>query len=187
MGWLALRHSVSVCFFASLLSVLTAQAQITNLTNSTSTPIPGAGHDYLGMLNETVNPGNGSVSVRIPIPVPPGRGLSVPLTFAYDSNGVIPPWDNSSPTGWGSNAGCLSQGGWTYTVPLLGVRSGELTKTIGSPPITYHCFYWYDYIFLDTNGTRHPMGMVGLQTPDSCAKLFVPHLDGGDGGFIGNA
>jgi len=37
-------------------------AQITNVTNQTSTPIPGAGHDYIHMLNETVNPANGSVS-----------------------------------------------------------------------------------------------------------------------------
>jgi len=29
-----------------------ASAQIENVTNSTSTPIPGAGHDYIKMLSE---------------------------------------------------------------------------------------------------------------------------------------
>ena len=38
-----------------------AFAQITNVTNDTSTPIPGAGHDYVKLLSQTVNPANGSV------------------------------------------------------------------------------------------------------------------------------
>jgi hypothetical protein len=32
-------------------------AQITNVTNDQATPIPGVGHDYIKMLNETVSPG----------------------------------------------------------------------------------------------------------------------------------
>ena len=62
--------------------------QITNVTNDTSTPIPGAGHDYFKLLNETVNPANGSLSLRIGVPMPPGRRLTVPFSFDYDSNGV---------------------------------------------------------------------------------------------------
>jgi len=38
-----------------------ASGQVSNVTNMTSTPIPGSGHDYIQMLNETVNPANGSV------------------------------------------------------------------------------------------------------------------------------
>ena len=41
---------------AFLAFALCASAQITNVTNSTSTPIPGAGHDYIKMLSETVEP-----------------------------------------------------------------------------------------------------------------------------------
>jgi len=32
----------------------TAQAQISNVSDVEATPIPGAGHHYMGMLNETV-------------------------------------------------------------------------------------------------------------------------------------
>jgi hypothetical protein len=64
---------------ASLLLAGTAQAQVTNVTNNTSTPIHGAGHDYVKMLSETVNPSNGSLSLRIQVPTPGGRGLSYPF------------------------------------------------------------------------------------------------------------
>jgi hypothetical protein len=52
------------------LTVVSARAQITNVTNDQSTPIPGAGHDYIHLLSETVNPSNGSVSIRIQPPMP---------------------------------------------------------------------------------------------------------------------
>ncbi len=66
-----------------------ASAQITNVTNSTSTPTPGSGHNYIKMLNETVNPANGSVSIRVDTPVAPGRQLTLPFNFQYDSNGAL--------------------------------------------------------------------------------------------------
>jgi hypothetical protein len=70
------------------LTVSASRAQIANVTDSTSTPVPGLGHDYIHMLAETVNPANGSVSLRIHVPLPPGRNLTLPFAFAYDSNGV---------------------------------------------------------------------------------------------------
>ncbi len=42
--------------------------QVTNVTNSTSTPTPGSGHDYINMVNEAVNPANGAVSIRVETP-----------------------------------------------------------------------------------------------------------------------
>ena len=68
-------------FWALLLFPCLAWGQVTNVTNETSTPIPGAGHDYIKMVSETVNPANGSVSLRIGVPVPPGRGLTLPFSF----------------------------------------------------------------------------------------------------------
>src|SRR5713226_1206773 len=61
--------------------------QITNL-NTASTPVAGSGHDYMHMLNETVNPRDGSLSMRIHVNPPRGRLLSLPFAFAYDSNGA---------------------------------------------------------------------------------------------------
>lgn len=106
-------RGLAVILFAGLLMpVSLAFGQITNVTDDQSTPIPGAGHDYIHMLTETVNPANGSVSLRIQVPVPKGRGLTLPFAFAYDSNGVN--HAVSSAPGfviWASNTSYLSQGG----------------------------------------------------------------------------
>jgi hypothetical protein len=79
-------------------------------------PIAGAGHDYLGRLNETVNPATGAVSVRISVPVPPARGITVPFTFGYDSNTAQ---HFVGGLGLTDNGAYLAQGGWSYMVPAL--------------------------------------------------------------------
>src|SRR5208283_1585603 len=104
----------SVCLL--LLSAPFLSAQILNVTNATSTPIPGAGHDYIKMLTETVNPANGSVSIRIQVPIPPSLGITLPFAFAYDSDGVHHPESMGNSTiEWFSNSGYLSQGGWGFS------------------------------------------------------------------------
>jgi hypothetical protein len=47
------------------LGASSALGQIANVTNDQATPIPDAGHDYIHLSSETVNPSNGSVSIRI--------------------------------------------------------------------------------------------------------------------------
>lgn len=81
---------LSVCISIVLVFTLAPAclAQLPTVTNATSTPIPGAGHDYLGGPAETVNPASGAVSIRIPVTVPRGRGITLPFSFAYDSSGV---------------------------------------------------------------------------------------------------
>jgi hypothetical protein len=61
-------------------------AQVSAVTQDQAPPIPGAGHDYINLLDETVNPSSGSVSIRIRVPMPAGRSLTLPFAFAYDSN-----------------------------------------------------------------------------------------------------
>src|SRR5262249_12844930 len=75
---------IFIFFFFSPISY----GQVVGLTDQTTTPSPGAGHDYIGMLNETVSPSSGSLSFRIGVPTPPGRKLSLPFAFEYDSNGA---------------------------------------------------------------------------------------------------
>jgi len=60
-----------------------------SVNNGTSTPIPGAGHNYIELLNETVDPANGSLSLNFGFDVPPGRGVTVPFAFTYHSNGAM--------------------------------------------------------------------------------------------------
>src|SRR5947207_14339808 len=62
-----------VCCCSVVLAGSLSWAQITNVTDETSTPLPGTGHDYIGLLSETVNPANGSISLRINAPLPKGR------------------------------------------------------------------------------------------------------------------
>src|SRR5690242_9521719 len=98
-----------------------ARAQLPPVASTTSTPIPGAGHDYLGTVNETVNPANGSLSIRIPVTMPPGRGVTLPFSFSYDSNGVNY-LTMASRTGtlahWLTTSSVVSQAGWGNTAPV---------------------------------------------------------------------
>ena len=89
------------CYAAFALAILLgiaawpANAQVINVgnINIATTPTPGSGHDYLKMINETVNPANGSLSLRIDAPEPQQRGdLNFPYhIFGYDSDGVSLP------------------------------------------------------------------------------------------------
>ena len=83
---------------ALLLASVFLSAQTINVgpINVATQPSPGSGHDYIHMLDETVNPANGSVSVRVEAPVPQQRGdVNFPYyIFGYDSSGVSLPTGN---------------------------------------------------------------------------------------------
>ena len=128
----SLVRCAGMAFCSTVLLASFAFAQITNVTDDQSTPTPGAGHDYIHLLNETVNPANGSLSIRIGVPTVKGRGISLPFSFNYDSNGVnhlINPLSISDalPSDgsvvyqmpWTSDLSNLSSGGWSYGVPQL--------------------------------------------------------------------
>jgi hypothetical protein len=138
-SFVALVFSVtSLCF-----------GQLTNVTGDQAPPIEGAGHDYIKMLNETVNPGNGSVSIRISVPVPPGRGITVPFSFGYDSNAAL----HFAIIGWKDNLGFLGQGGWSYRLPVLSVNVNANVSQNGQSI----CKYFTDYILTDLQGASHAL------------------------------
>ena len=152
---------LSLCFSASSTS-----AQILDITNSTSVPIPGVGHDYIHLYSETVDPANGSVSLRISVPVPPGRGLTLPFSFAYDSQGVYLP--SKIGTGLGSNNfDYLAQAGWSYTIPRFNTRSNEIMVQNGVSPHDATCTYTSNFTFQDATGGRHSLGLFtkGVSPP----------------------
>ena len=179
--------SLMVCLCSALLCLLILPSvvfgQIANVTNDTSTPIPGVGHDYIKLFNETVNPSNGSVSLRIGIPSPPGRMSSLPFAFAYDSNGAH--MGQSIVPGWGSlatNKSFLSSGGWTYAVPMLSDLAGSVTTVRNNVPFT--CYYYSGYVFNDPTGGRHALGLAVAQTGTVDCTRVTPtpysRLSGGD-------
>src|SRR6266478_6254567 len=166
-----------------LLFVSPARAQITNVTDTTSTPIPGAGHDYIHILNETVNPANGSVSLRIQVPTPPGRKMSLPFAFAYDSGGAqhLQP-DGTGLNFWVDNTAYLDKGGWSYSVPMI----SELQVT--EPAGQGRCTYYSNYVFQDETGGRHPLylSIDAASAPCAQATPIVPvqKFSGGDDFYL---
>jgi len=116
-------YQIFLAICISLFALITAQAQVATLDNTTVTPTPGVGHDYIQMLSEIVNPANGSVSLRIQLPVASGRGITLPFSIGYDSNSVhhlLPGnYPNYGTAYWASNTSYLAQGGWSYSVPTV--------------------------------------------------------------------
>src|SRR5437016_4335467 len=140
-----------------------SQAQLIAVTNSTSTPIPGSGHDYIRMFSETVDPANGTLNFVLQVPIPPGRGLSVPFSFVYNSNGVEFPIPSTTlgDSSWGTSkidiGPKLTQGGWSYSVPLLTYVS--LTQLI--QPNT-SCQTMTGFVFQNPTGGRHSLDVAHL-------------------------
>src|ERR1700722_5860972 len=114
-----------------LVFVFTSNAypQMPPSSSTTSTPVPGVGHDYLGEIGETVDPGTGSVRIGVSATMPPGRGLTLPFSFAYDSNGVnYVTRQGGGYLTWGlPSSTIVSTGGWSESAPA--VTATELTWT----------------------------------------------------------
>src|ERR1700683_314321 len=164
-----------------LLTFSAAHSQITNVTDDTATPIEGAGHDYIKMVSETVNPANGSVSLRIQVPVPKGRGITMPFAFSYDSNSVhhliSAYYPNYGQALWTSNIGYLSQGGWHYSVPRASAAYWGVTA--GTYPNFYTCNTYSGYTFSDASGSQHALGL-GTQYSANGSCPQSPVASGGD-------
>ena len=141
----------------------------TTVTGETATPIPGAGHDYIHLLSETVDPSSGSVSLNIQVPVPKSRGITLPFSFTYSSAGVY----HLDGTGyWASDSiyparGTLHEGGWEYSVPSASYSNwtwnvpsacGDPNCNSGSAP-GGSCEYWSNYTFTDPSGATHNLGL----------------------------
>jgi YD repeat-containing protein len=166
---------------ALILTSGTARAQFTAVTGSTQTPAGGVGHDYIRMLNETVDPSSGNVSVRLPALMPAGRKLTVPLSFNYDSNGAFileaqgwstglatPIWTNdpTQPYGWSFAPPQLS---WTGSVAFM--VDPQDSTILG-------CNLSTGYVFQDPSGTRHSLpisyayAQIASQNPGTNACQF---------------
>ena len=141
-------------FLSLLFLPLTVQAQLGPVDGATATPIPGTGHDYLQDMAETVNPADGSLSVRIKTPTPSGRGIAVPFSINYDSNGVHEPQDDlEGGVDWASNTRYTSSAGWIYGMPRLDVTAIIEHVTVNGKPS--ECLVLTSYSFQDSQGTRH--------------------------------
>ena len=170
-----LRTAVAAALTALLTPCLLAQ--ISNLTEQTSTPIPGAGHDYIHLLSDTVNLASGTVSIRIAPPMPKGRLLNLPFSFSYDSGSAIQLTPETAGSAqWATDSGYLSQGGWNYSVPNANMSNWSYTgMTQGGNQQNYMCYYTNGVMYRDSNGGAHSL-QVGVG--DS-------NMSGGFGSYLG--
>jgi len=174
-----------VLLTVAILLTAALRAQMPSSSSTTSTPVPGVGHDYLGAIAETVNPANGSVSIRITATMPPGRGLTLPFSFAYDSNGVnyVTPsvggglaWEIPSST-------IVSTGGWSESVPVVSANylAWTATREGGSREA---CYAYVNYVYQDASGNRHDLNLTNFKgnAQDDACTYDTAHWPAGFGG-----
>src|SRR5207302_668959 len=115
------------------------------------------GHDYIHLLNETVNPATGALSIRVDLPVPSGRGPTLQFSIGYDSNAArhyAPPNSGTA----GSNTSYLGQGGWSYITPELTLHENDNVRW-SSQSQRYDCYYFTDYMMTHGNGLNYSLGI----------------------------
>jgi RHS repeat-associated protein len=159
-----------VLLLLALFILRPALAQITNVTPDQAPPVPGVGHDYVHMLNETVNPSNGAVSIRIGTPVPAARGLSIPFTFGYDSNAALHMSNGTNI----DNSGILSKSGWSYILPALFFQEHEIEYTPQGGGGQSMCYFYNDFEFQDPSGTTHNLGLSVFQPNNTTVCTYLP-------------
>lgn len=184
-----LRLSLSICLF--LLVCSSVFGQIAGGGDDVATPIPGAGHDYIHLLSETVSPENGTVSVNIKLPTAAGRGISFPFSLIYNS-GLANHFYTDSIGGayFSPDWGGMFRGGWNNSLPLLTYQAWVLPW---SPPPHIspgNCYYSTGYTFYDSAGAGHALGLATTSPPvqlyDYCSGIssipggFTSYNYGGD-------
>lgn len=146
--------------------VTTSTAQIIAPSDTIASPVPGIGHDYIKMLNETVNPENGAVNFSISIPTPPGRGLNFPFSLQYNSNQALfltPAFQNSNyGLQWFNGIGEFDQGAWSYNVPILSRKPYVYSVTWDPQGDTIKCGVVDSYVFTAPDGSQHPEALANI-------------------------
>ena len=154
----------------------------TDITYTPQIPTHGVGHDYINLLNETVNPADGNVDLTINIPLPKDRGITIPFSLVYSSStlGVM---NNRSLQDF------LSFAGWSYTFPVLSYVQGKfqigtVNEADGNNEPQY-CYYSSDYTFhAPGTGSQHSLGLSQTNPygyPENGAVCgTIPALVGGD-------
>jgi RHS repeat-associated protein len=184
--WFFVRILAAAVSLVALFASLSAECQITSITDQTSTPVPGSGHDYIQDLSEIVNPANGAVSIRIKLPTAKARGFTLPFYIAYDTNGTQLPLPSSTLTSWvpdtpapsaPSDFSPFSSGGWTYSIPLA---SWTLDAVYQAQPEAL-CEFSAGYMFYDPTGARHALYVGTELVNPSNVSVNNPNCQGGFG------
>jgi hypothetical protein len=149
-----------------------ARAQTGNLGDAVAHPVPGAGHDYIHGLNETVNPANGSLNIKIDLPLPASRGLTMPFALTYNSGEVHQATPGPSAGGMMDSSTPSSRAqngyGWSDTLPYVSA-SVILTAVYSEPSggtsgygAVGTCPVSTFYNFYEPSGESHMLGIAAL-------------------------
>lgn len=157
-------------------------AQVSGYNDNTSTPVRGVGHDYIHLLNETVNPANGSISLRVRVPIAKGRGLTMPFSFAYDSSATWSPQPDGGPgASFGTTSSrFLEADGWSYGLPTA---TSLYIGTGGGTP-QQQCPTQTGYTFQDSTGSIYSLGLITFDQMYRYQGIYPCHgeLDTTSGG-----
>jgi RHS repeat-associated protein len=172
---------------------------LNSVNDQTQMPIPGSGHDYQHLLGETVNYSNGSVSFKISFPTAPGRGISLPYFWSYNSasvnqllsvDGNTPQWNNNDGLPWSQQDGLNLSGG----TPYVSIQLFSISPPYGPPGDTLvPCNYQSGMTFTDSEGVTHNLntGAVAPQYSFSGSQYIAtcystPNVlqPGGDGQVV---
>jgi len=152
-------------------------AQVPDPAVSTAAPVPGAGHNYIGVGVEIVNPADGLLTFDLPIKTPAGRQLSLPFGFRYSSSEQFYLTNNFG----GTTSGYLHYlarpplpwevNGWSYDLPALSGTArifAHWQTPIGSPPTSYidhQCDVSQNFTFRGIGGAQYTLNL-GTQWVD---------------------
>src|SRR5579864_8746030 len=174
-------HRLTCIFVASIvcLCVTLGNAQVISVGDDTSTPVEGAGHDYIKALAETVNPANGSLSLRIQASPAKGRGITLPYSFNYESNGVNHVVPQGVYVSALSDQTYVSQGGWGYSLPSI--TASRWSSSVNTNNSTVTCTFSSGYTFQDPSGGRHNLGLAAASWASNGQYICSnPRIGGGD-------
>lgn len=155
-----------VCLFSTTMS---GMAQLVPLSSDIMRPIPGAGHDYIKGLNETVNPANGSLSISIQLPTLASRGITLPFSVIYNS-GIVHHTAVQEYSG-GTTAGLSIDGdgyiptdrsvnGWSDSIPYVAVSSLQTTQSGSAYSVS--CSISSSYTIYSPSGQSYPLGISAI-------------------------
>jgi RHS repeat-associated protein len=198
-----LRRICGVLAGLLVLCGATSVAQIVAPSDTIASPIPGVGHSYIKMLNETVNPENGAVNLSIAIPTPPGRQLNFPFSIQYNSNQALflaPAYILPFGLAWFSGVAEFDSGAWSYSVPNLSRKpyvfnvywAGQLPSG-QTPDESMKCGVMDSYTFTAPDGSQNALPLAHIydnvdtsyaqgqgQGFDYACANAVPHLSESD-------
>lgn len=141
-----------------------------------------------------MNPANGSVSIRVPVILPPSRGITLPFSFAYDSNGVnyvgLPPTTGFGVAEWLTPSESTNfsnpwtQAGWSDSIPTASKSLLTWTTLVDGGPTRVTCKALVNFLFQDARGNRHNLNLTNYSDPGGTGPCTIDSNDW-PAGFLG--